>query len=359
MKKTTSAQNHSEVLSIDIGSSSIKVVVGKLDKNNIVLDNAFMIPMAEDLFKDGQFYDALKVKHILEEALQVNKVRTRTAICTLESSTIITREVVLPLAKPQELKEMVGYEIQQYLPIELDQYIIQYKQLEELREGDTKHVHLLVAALPKTIVESYLTLLESLNLKPLALDVHSNAITKLISPTCEINGGDTITDKTAAIVDLGHNQINVSILDNGNFRFNRLLNMGGKDIDHNLASFLDLSLGEARIKKVDCRDISKSMGEYNEESRLLNIIKSSVDTWIDDIERIFKYHMTRSTGNKVDVIYLYGNSSNLNGMDTYMEEAFNIPVKRINTISIVGTDNIRGDVDLKVYANALGAMIRR
>jgi type IV pilus assembly protein PilM len=344
---------------LDIGAHSIKAVVGKLDKDKLVLDNAFIIPMPEDLYKDGQFYDGQKVKDILEETLHMNKVRTRAAICTLESSTIITREVVLPSAKPHELKEMVGYEIQQFLPIELDQYIIQYKQLDEFMEGDTKHVNLLVAALPRGIAESYLNLLETLHLKPIALDVHSNAITKLIHPQSEVNHGDTVAGKTSAIVDLGHNQINVSIFDNGNFKFNRLLNIGGKDIDHNLANFLDFSLEEARIKKVECSDISKSFGEYNDESRFLNIIKSSVDTWIDEIERIFKYHMTRNTGNRLDVIYLYGGSANLNGIAGYMEEAFNIPVKKIKTISSVNTDNIKGNIDLGLYANALGAMVRR
>ncbi|AOT68175.1 type IV pilus assembly protein PilM [Geosporobacter ferrireducens] len=359
MRKSKAASKEKELLSLDIGTYSLKIVIGKIDKDMIMLDKAFTVPIPSDLYQDGQIINIQKLKDVIEGTLEANKIRTKSVVCTLESSTIITREIVLPMVKPQELKEMVRYEIQQYLPIELEQYVIQYKLLEEFKEGDTKHANIWVAALPKTIVESYLSLLESLNLKPVALDIHSNTVAKIIDSNCQINKAAAISDKTVALIDLGHHHMNVTILDNGSFKFNRLLNMGGKDIETNLSNFLDFSVEQAKIKKLEASDISEIEGDYSEESRTLNIIKSSIDTWIDEIERVFKYHTTRSTGNKIDEIYLFGGSANQTGIEKYMEESVNIPTYKIKTISNVNTSGIKGNIDLTGYINALGAMIRR
>lgn len=358
MKRNSMSINEKELLSFDIGAHSIKILVGKRDKDMILLDKASTVPIPADVYQDGQIQDMQKLKDVIEVTLQTNKIRTKSVVCTLESSSIITREIVLPLVKAQELREMIGYEIQQYLPIELDQYIIQYRLLEELKEGGAKHANILVAALPRLIVEKYLSLLESLNMKPVALDIHSNAVTKLLDTAHQINKGETIANKTIAVIDIGHQQMNVTLIDNGNFKFNRLLNMGGKDIEQNLINFLDISLEQARIKKLEAKDISAGVGDYSDESRMLNIIKSSIDTWIDEIERVFKYHMTRHTGNKIDTIYLYGGSTNQAGIEQYMEEVFNIPTRTIKSISNINTSNIKGNIDITRYINALGAMIR-
>lgn len=358
MKKNLRSLNE-ELLSLDIGSHSIKWVTGKLDKNMIQLDKACTLPVSAGLYGDGQIHDMQKLRDVLEETLHRNTIRIKSAVCTLESSTIITRELVLPLVKPQELKEIIDYEIQQYLPIELDQYIIQYKLLEEFKKEDVKYGNLLVAALPKSIVENHLALLKSLNLKPLALDIHSNAVSKLLNFCTQINKGENVLGKTAAVIDIGYEQINVNILDNGHFKFNRLLHLGVKDIDTHLITFLDVSQDQAKAIKLEAADITETEMDYSDASGMVNIIRSSTNNWIDEIQRVFKYHTTRSTGNKIDVIYLYGESTYQRGLEKYMEEAFNIPTHRIQSIGSVNTANIKESIDLTNYINALGAMIRR
>ena len=171
-----------------------------------------------------------------------SKVKVKSVMCTIESTAIIYRELFLPISKPKVLNQMLKIEVQQNLPIELEQYIIQGRILEKIQEESTFKYRVLVAAVPKNIVKSYIQLLELLNLKPIAIDLHSNGISKLVKNSNTINDQVMIQNKTIAIIDIGYSMMNVVILENGIFRFNRLLPIGSQEIDVNIANSFNLTL---------------------------------------------------------------------------------------------------------------------
>lgn len=371
------------MLSIDIGSHSIKMVVGKYEKNTVTINKVVTIETPIDTFYDGEIIDMLPLKEAIAGALHNHRIKATKTVCTLESTSIITREIDMPAVKYEQMKGMLEFEIEQYLPIEIDQYIIQYKLLETFKDGELEKTKVLVTALPKKIAGDYLHLIESLGLKPIALDIHSNGVDKVFAGSVKINGVNDFSNKTIAIIDLGHTQINIIMIEKGIFKFNRLLKVGGKDIDANICNFLDLSLQEAGLRKKEIKDInegdhhftaagSEGVGEeiangyleketedFSSTSRLMNIVKTSIDNWVGEIEKVFKYYTTRNTGNVIDEIYIYGGSGELGGMPSYLEGTFNIPTYKINAISNLNRENNGTNINIASYVNNIGALIRR
>jgi type IV pilus assembly protein PilM len=145
-----------------------------------------------------------------------------------------------------------------------------------------------------------------------------------------------------------------------------LITQGSEAIDHNLISFLDYTKREAEEKKIELVDISEVYTQEEahllmldeETMRIRNIVKNVVDTWVNEIERIFKFHTTRSTGNAIDKIYIYGGASQMEGLDKYLQDSFNIPTTRIRQITNVTVQNSTSKT-MMPFVNALGAMIRR
>ncbi|SES71354.1 type IV pilus assembly protein PilM [Natronincola peptidivorans] len=372
-----------EMLSIDIGNHSIKILIGEYEKSTVILKKAIKVATPKDAYLNGEILDILSLKEAIHAALHSNKIKASKTFCSIESSAIITREINIPSVKPEQMKKILEFEIQQYFPIEIDEYIIQYKQLENFFEGDVKKTRVLVTALPKKIAEDYLQLLEAVGLKPMVLDVHSNAVDKLFNAEMVINKEEGLKDKTIAVIDLGHRQINVTLIEKGVYKFNRLLNMGGWDIDINLYNFLGVPLGDAESKKAEIRDINEGIHNFaaatsgdiledterlvldnetrqiSDNSRFINIVKRSIDNWIEEIEKVFKYYTTRSTGNTIDAIYIYGGSGKLGELSLYMEDAFNIPTKKIQEISIVNLDESIEKINMASYINNIGILIRR
>lgn len=348
-----------EVISIDIGTRYIKIVIGKEKKGSIIIKNTFRLDTPTNSIKDGNILDLKSIKSLISRKIQEEKVKAKRAIVTVQSSSVIKRELVLPKVKEEELNSIVNIEIEQYLPIMLSDYLIDYKVLEEFEEDNVKKVRILVVIAPKALVERYLKLIKELNLKPYVLDVNSNVISKLFSSDMLINSENYSFDKTVAVIDLGSEQINVNIISKGILSFSRLINSGGRELDINIANSFNLNLIEAEKRKIETIDLFENGIDMTSAQVLNNVARNTIDIWIEEIDKIFNYYTSRSLGNKIDYIYLYGGSSNLKAIEDYFTKKLNITTKKISDIGLVDVNNKIKDEEISIFLNSISAIIRR
>ncbi len=358
MRKYISNLLMKNIVAVDIGTYSIKIVEGSHNMNTVNIDKIATIPTPSETFYDGQITDKEKIKEIVGVVLREENIKTKNTAFTLESTDAISREIVLPWAKPEELEQIIGYEVEQYLPIEINKYILQYKIIEEFEEDGAKKVTVLVVALPKIISEDYLDLGKSIGLTPHYLDTHSNAVHKLLDPKTVVNDSYPLEDQTIAAIDLGHQFINITIINKGQFEFNRLINNGGKDINTGIIHSLGISSEEAETEKREMKNINHNT-EQDSPSVLMDIVEETIQDWLNEIQKIFRYYMSRSTDNVIDSICIYGGSSNIEGISTYIQEFFDMPAFKINSLNNVKFDNSLEEIDISSYINAIGAIIRR
>ena len=297
-------------------------------------------------------------------------MKSKLAVCSVENSEVITREIAVPSVKDEQIEKMLEFEIQQYIPVQLSEYIVQHKSLEVFEEDDVKKTRIQVTAVPRELAQSYFELFKSAGLQSAVMDVQSNAIDKLVGSSFLINGDGSYKEKSIAVLDIGYNHINIIIFEKAQYQFNRFLSLGSRSIDHNLVNFMDVSMEEAEKLKLGVGDLNKEVdvsdeamdslpSVYADEMRVLNIVRNTVDTWVEDIERIFKYYTTRSPGNTIDAIYLHGGVAEMNGLEQYLEESFGIPTAKISSLSNINVDGFSGDGGYSSYVNALATIIRR
>ena len=318
-------------LSIDIGSSFIKFAVGQKMGRRLKIDKTFVAKLPAGVYENGHMHNIQEMKAIIQGAINANGIKIKDVICTLESTDAIKRELIVPAVASEDLSEMVRYEIGQYLPIDINSYVLQHKVVREFEEENVKKYELLVAALPKEIIHTIYTMLLEMGLTPYALDIHSNAIDKMAAEYDMINGS-SIKGSTVAFLDLGHENINVIIIEKGRYNFNRLIKFGTRDFEQ-----LSTELEFKTLEDISSLDV--------------------LDKWIDEIDKVFKYYTSRSTDNTIDKIFIYGGISVMEGLDTYIHERVNIPtevIKSVENIEIVsGNDNT-----LAQSLNAISALIR-
>ena len=350
---------HKSIISIDIGSSKIKIVVGKYANSMIYIKETISIKTPEGSLIDGKLVFAEGRVDILRQsivqALSENKIRYKDAIFTIQSTSIIRREVEVPNVKPHEMEGMIRYEIEQYLPIDLNEYIVEYKMPDEKKDTKTK---ILIAAIPKTIAEDYLSIIKSMDLVPSALDINSNSISKLFGFKQQINLTEYSLDKTVAFLDMGCSNINICILAKGLFQFSRLIPTGGSELTFAIAEAFKITLQKAESKKV--LEANLSIFETSTEDEVLNeVIRNIVFRWTEEIQRVFQFYKTRNFNNNIDEIYLYGGTSNLKGITEYIANVTNMPAKQIKNLSSVMLGKHIKGLDLEYYLNSIGAIIRK
>lgn len=345
-------------VSIDIGSKYIKIVEGMYDGKVVSIKNLATIPTPENSYLDGDITDFSALKTTLYSAINQTGMTSKEAIYTMESKSIISREVELPSVNEKDIKQMMGFQLEEYFPVNLDEYVMQSKVVEEIDTEDKKESKISVSILPKTMCEDYLNLTESLNLKPIALDMNDNSIYKLLSESFKINGKEEdLNNKTIATLDIGYNVTNIVIVENGIYRFSRLIEVSGKDINKDLEEKLNIPQDEVERIKVNIGSVLTD--DSNEQlDSIKSVIQGSLSELCDEVERIFRYHTSRSTGKNIDGIYIYGATSRMIDIEKFIEGNLSIPTYKIDNLPNVRLSKKYRDAEIIQYANAIGAIMR-
>lgn len=347
------------VVSINIGSRRTKIVVGSYEKEKIYVEKAVLIDTPKDSLSDGKLLKAdsasFELGKAVSKALSDNKIRYKETIVTIQSTMGIRRELNVPKVKPKDMESMIRYEIEQYLPIDLNEYIIEHKVLEEKQENKSR---ILIAALPKTIADDYYKMLNAIGLEPKALDINSNSVSKLFGFSQRLNNQAYNLDSTVAFIDLGYKSINITIVSKGDFQFSRLLPAGGSELDAAIADMYGISEQDAEKKKHQAVDLTM-LSEEGEAKALNEMIAEIIGRWIEDMQRVFQYYKTRSANNNIDRIYLFGGTSNMKGIAEYFENTIGVPTQKITSLDSVVFEKGLSGSGIGCFINSIGTMIRK
>ena len=343
-----------KLIGFDIGSKSTKVVVGKKGRDKLVVDRLLSIPTPEGMMLDGKIFNVKNLSEVIGYILEQEKLGADNAICTAKSSTIINREIIIPKVEDEEMETVIKYEIQQYLPIDLNDYILQYKVIDNILNEAGEQLKVNVIAFPEKMAKAYYDLLLELDLKPFALDVDYNSIDKLMDFNTEINNYECNAENTIAFIDIGATSINLTIYKDGKIDFTRMIKSGGDNIDYELSNKLSMSAKATesiKIEKANLHNISK-VDDVN------TTIVEVIGEWISEIDRILLFYKNKNLGKEIDTIYIYGGSSNIKGLCTLMTERLGIKTRRINGLNNIQISSKELNEPIEQYINAIGSLIR-
>ena len=338
------------VVSFDFGNESIKVVVGRAVKDEVKVTRIFQIPLRKGMIQDGVILDANKLKSVIIPALSQNKVSIKDVVCCINSTQVITREIFIPVVTADEIETVARYEIQQFLPIDLANYLVQYIILgEEVVHGDQK-LKLNVIVFPEKMARSYYELFQEIGLKPYMLDVSFNAVGKLAQFE-QLKQQEA----TVAYIDMGAQSVDVNVYSQQNIQFTRMIKTGGSVIDKNLCDIPNMLPKSAVALKIERADLTKAETTDMHD----RIIKYSVDEMLVELDRVLQFYNNKHADNSISKLYIYGGTSHIKGMAQYMENRFNLPVSLLETLDSVDVPPVlKKDLMLGDYTNALGAIIR-
>ena len=340
-----------KVVAFDIGSMVIKIAEGIYYKDELIIDKCMEIPTPKDSVIDGEIKKDIELVKRIKEFLDENQISAKYGICTTNSTTIINREILIPKVEEEELDTVVRYEIQQYLPINLDDYILQVTTLNEEKSSEgLDKLNVRVIAYPNKMARAYYNLLKNLNLKPYALDVNYNAIEKLINYTeNKIENND---DNSVAYIDMGAEFINVNIYKNKKLDFTRIIKAGGNEINDYLQKLTGMDYSELERMKKNNIDLC------NDENTDNFAVREVVNEWIEKIEKIIQFYRNKSMGNSVDEIIIIGGSSKLKGLDKYFQDRLRIKTRRISDISKIAFKLNSNSMPIDDFMNVIGSVIR-
>lgn len=343
-----------KVVAFDIGSTNIKIAEGTYYKGILSIENLIDIPTPTEAIIDGNIEKKELLVSILQKALNENGINAKEGICTNNSSLIINREILIPDVKEEELDTVVRYEIQQYLPINLDDYVLQMTKIGEEFSDEGKKLEIRAIAYPERMAKGYYDLLMALNLKPFALDVNYNALNKLLNHIEVINNHKLNIEESLVFIDMGATSLDVNIYNNGVLKFTRIIKTGGKYLDEILYENMNIPIEETEKFKSQDIDLKEEELEFQNQ-----IIIDTLDEWVDKIEKIIQFYKSKNFDDDINKIFIYGRTSRIKNLEQYITSKIGIETIKIRNIpEIINDSNIEVDENIDNFINVVGSLIR-
>ncbi len=341
-----------DYLSIDVGFRYIKIAQVRKKKNDdLMIVNYGIGDTPKGCIKNGAIKDKEKVKEEIKKIIRDNGLVAKNAKIVISGTNIITRIIMVDRVVESELDERIWNEINVCLPINLEEHRVDYKVLADVKIGGREKVKVFVTAVAKRIINSYMDMLNDLNLKALSVDIPANSVSKIFKKNIKCRESDNWARKqkfsrlqnsnTIAVIDLGSETTIVNVLKDKVPEFNRVTLMGSSDIDQAIFDALNLEKQhEARAegyKKLYGIVSTKNLN--NElEWQCSNAAKEVMDEVIKSVKTCFDFYTTRCAGDEISKIYLIGGGAQMKGLKEYFELLLNAPTYPVNQLEIDGIE---------------------
>ncbi len=331
-------------LSIDIGNDQIKVIQYKKSKNKVKIIKAILLDTPNGCVEDGAVADFESLATVLSEAIKEHGIKEKKAIFTVASSKIITREVDLPDLPKKKLDSLIQMNAEEYFPVELADYIVDYRILEHYVEGEDKMVRVNIVAAHEPVMNTYIQLADAIGIKINGIDYSGNSI---------INYSEHMAKEgTYLLLDLGSRSTMVTIVSNGHVRFNRILVYGTSIVISSIQNHFNVRYKEA-VKISGEQMLLKDKPAADDV--LASDVSNAMNQILSGIARLVDFYTSRNKDG-IEEIYLVGGGTNIEGIADYISEYFNVQTSVISELSTISSEQDATYQENGVYfANAIGA----
>lgn len=330
------------VIGLDIGSSSIKLVELSEGKTGYRLQSLGISPLPPEAIVDGALMDSVTVIDAIKELIKSAKTRTKDVVTSVSGHSVIVKKVTLPFMSKEELEESIKWEAERYIPFDINDVNLDFQILGTASENPEVMDVLLVAA-KKDIINDYVSVIIEAGLNPVIIDVDAFALENMFAINYEMG-----MDETIAMADVGASITNINILKNNTSAFTRDIFKGGNYITEEIQRQLHIDYEEAEKIKIG------SKLEATSQPMIQDILQAASETLALEIANSLEFFQSTTTYEKVSKIYLSGGGSKIKDFDTILQQQTGIPVEIVNPFKKIEYNEKSFDIE---YLREIGPMM--
>lgn len=309
------------LMGLDISSSTVKLVeLADAGKGAYRIERYAIEQLPRDAVVDGNIANLEATAEAVRRAWKRMATATRFVALALPTAAVITKKIIVPAGqREQELEIQVESEANQYIPFALEEVNLDFQVLGPAPSSPDE-VEVLIAASRKEKVEDRVAVAEAAGLKALVMDVESYAAQsafELVEQQLPGSGKNQVI----ALVDVGANVMNVTILRNDQQIYAREQAFGGNQLTQDIMRHYGMSYEEAEAGKR-----TGSLPE-NYESDLL---RPFLDNLALEVSRALQFFFTSTQFNQVDHIVLAGGCAVIPGVDEVVAGRTQVPTHIAN-----------------------------
>ena len=190
-----------KIVGLDFHDYFAQAVEVKATGKKVVLNSFSRVPIPPNVIKDGEIMDKVELKKILSSFLETanpSPIKTTKVACSFPSKKVFTHVFSLPASlNEKEIAKALPFEAETVIPFSMSDVYWDFRIIQK-DEVLKKHAaqKILFACVPKVVADSYVELLESMGLSPVAFTIPAE---------CAEYGlkNQLIANHTSLVIDIG------------------------------------------------------------------------------------------------------------------------------------------------------------
>ncbi len=331
-----------DIVGIDIGSSSVKLVQLREMKGGYALENLGIAPLPAEAIVDNAIMDSGSVVETLRNLVESQKVKTKNVATSVSGHSVIIRKIQLPIMTEEEMEASIQWEAEQYIPFDISEVNLDFQILGPDAKDPAQMNAVLVAA-KKDFVSDYLAVLRECGLEPKVMDVDCFAMENAFEANYPEEDAPVL-----ALVNIGANAVNVNILKEGVSVFTRDIQVGGNMFNEELQKRLGMSGEDAETAKlggavhdIDPGDVEKVLGD-------------AAENLAQEIQRSLDFFTATSADEKVQKLFICGGCSRHPVVRDALLRRLDMPVEVLDPFRGIFVDEKSFDSE---YMHAVGPLM--
>jgi type IV pilus assembly protein PilM len=295
----------STAIGLDIGTSGVRAAELSFGKGRVTLEKFGQVALPEGAVRDGEVVDAAAVATAIRQLWSATKLSHKKVVLGVANQRVVVRQIELPHMPPADLRKALPFQVQDYLPMPVEQAVLDFHPVEEFEHNGGRHMRGLLVAAQRDVVMANVRAVEAAGLQVSMVDLTSFAVLRAVGSRAQ-----QADSGTEALVDIGARVTNVVVHSNGVPRFVRILLMGGQDITDAVAERLGVSMKEAEGLKQELGLVGAS-GELEAASRAVD---ATAGMFLDEVRGSLDYYAASNPDFPIDRVVVTGGGSRLAGL---------------------------------------------
>lgn len=305
-----------EVIGIDVGSSSVKLVQLKDNKGSYQLLNAGIIALPPEAIVDNSLMDSASIAATIKNLVSSLGIKVKDVACSISGNSVIIRKITLPAMPQEELEDQITWEAEQYIPFDINDVNMDFQILSPDNHDPSKMNVLLVAS-KKDIINDYVSVFNEAGLHLSVVDVDSFSVQNAFEINHEV-GADAIV----SLINIGASVMNINVIKDGITLFTRDVQMGGNLYTEEIQKQLGISSHEA--------ESGKMLANETNNKPLLDVLVKVNETIIQEIRRSLDFYNSTASDDRITTIYVSGGGAKVFKLIEMISEKTGLPVETIN-----------------------------
>lgn len=306
-----------DLVGIDIGSSSVKLVQLQPTRDGYQLLNAALVPLPPEAIVDNSLMDSAAVSEVVKNLVASLGIKARDAVCSISGNAVIIRKILLQTMTTEELEEQIGWEAEQYIPFDIKDVHIDFQILGP-DSIDPNKMQVLLVASKKDIINDYSAVFAEAGMQLSVMDVDAFALQNAF----ELNYGGS--DEVHALVNVGAGVMNINVVKGESSLFTRDVQMGGNQYTEEIQKQLGVNAQEAEQMKL-------LAGDQQKTGPLFEVINRVNDSLAQEIRRSIDFYNSSAVGDeRIARISMSGGCSKMAGFREAVSAKLGMEVAQLN-----------------------------